>query len=203
MYAFQGTVVGLKYQNGIALASDTRSTSQYLVISKRARKIFEVQDNIGAAITGSGGDIQNFIDSLKTQAKLYRLRREEAISTKSLAQYASNLLHAQRFFPYIVSVIFAGVDGSEPRLYFLDAMGGKLEEDKFASAGTGSEVAYGVLEQNYEENMKSEAGLRLAGQSIQQAIERDAATGDNIIVAKIDKEGFKELSEDEVKDLLK
>lgn len=203
MYAFRGTVVGLRYQGGIALASDTRSTSQYLVMSKRARKIYEIQDNIGAALAGAGGDIRSFVDNLKAQANIYRLRRRESITPKSLAQFAANLLHAYRMYPYIVSVIFAGVDGNGPRLYFLDAMGGRLEEEKFASAGTGSEVAYGVLEQNYEEDMESEGGLRLAGLSIQQAIERDAATGDKIMVAKIDEEGYKELSEDEVKDLLK
>jgi len=204
MYEFAGTVVGLRCKNGIALASDTRSTAAYLVLSKRARKVFKIQDNIGAAISGAPGDVQNLVDVLKAEANLYRLRHDgRAISTKSLAQLAANLLHGKRIFPYIVSAILAGVDGDGPRLFFLDPAGGKLEEEKFASAGTGATVAYGVLEQNYRDEMELKDGAKLAAQSTKMAIERDAATGDKIIVATIDEKGYREMSEEEVEELLK
>ena len=81
--------------------------------------------------------------------------------------------------------------------------GGKLEEEKFASAGTGATIAYGVLEQNYRDDMKLDDGLKLAAQSIKIAIERDAATGDRIVVAAIDERGYRELSEKEVANLTK
>jgi proteasome beta subunit len=204
MYGFKGTVVGLRCKDGIALASDTRATAAYLVLSKRARKVFKIQDNIGAAISGVPGDVQNLVDVLKAEANLYRLRHDgQAISTKSLAQLASNLLHGKRIFPYIVSAILAGVNEDGPRLFFLDPVGGKLEEEKFASAGTGATVAYGVLEQSYRNGMELKDGVKLAAQSTKRAIERDAATGDKIIVATIDKKGYREIPEKEVEELLK
>lgn len=204
MYGFKGTVVGLRCKDGIVLASDTRATSAYLVLSKRARKVFKIQDNIGAAISGIPGDVQNLVDTLKAEANLYRLRHDgEAISTKSLAQLASNLLHSERVLPFIVSAILAGVNEDGPRLYFLDPAGGKLEEEKFASAGTGATVAYGVLEQSYRDGMELKDGAKLAAQSTKRAIERDAATGDKIVVATIDKEGYHEIPEEEVEELLK
>ena len=116
---------------------------------------------------------------------------------------ASNLLHGKRTFPYIVSAILAGVDGDGPRLFFLDPAGGKLEEEKFASAGTGATVAYGVLEQNYRDGMELKDGAKLAAQSTKRAIERDAATGDKIVVVTIDKEGYREIPEKEVDELIK
>jgi len=97
----------------------------------------------------------------------------------------------------------AGVDGSAPSLFFLDPVGGKLEEEKFASAGTGETIAYGVLEQSYRDDMKLSDGLKLAAQSIKTAIERDAATGDKIVVAVIDEKGYCELSDDEIGKLVK
>jgi proteasome beta subunit len=51
--------------------------------------------------------------------------------------------------------------------------------------------------------MKLEDGLKLAAQSIKTAIERDAATGDKIVIAAIDEEGYRELSEEEVDKLVK
>jgi proteasome beta subunit len=85
----------------------------------------------------------------------------------------------------------------------LDPVGGKLEEEKFASAGTGETIAYGVLEQNYRDDMKVSDVLKLAAQSIKTAIERDAATGEKIAVALIDDKGYRELSEVEVEKLIK
>jgi proteasome beta subunit len=203
MYGFTGTVVGVRCKDGIALASDTRGTAYYLVLSKRVKKIFKLEDRIGMAVSGSSGDIQSLVGLLKAEANLYRLDHGRPISTKSLAQTASNLLHERRMFPYIVAGVISGFDEDTPRLYFLDPVGGKLEEEKFASAGTGSTVAYGVLEQQYRDGMELKDGARLAAQSIKTAIERDAATGDNVVVTLIDENGYRELTEEEVEKLLK
>jgi proteasome beta subunit len=101
-----------------------------------------------------------------------------------------------------MEAIFSGVDKDGPHLYFLDPIGGKLEENKFASAGTGSTIAYGALEQSYRDGMALKDGARLAAQSIKTAIERDAATGEKVMLALIDEKGYRELSEKEVEDLL-
>jgi len=203
MYSFTGTVVGVRCKDGIALASDTRGAYYYLVVSKRVRKLFQLENHIGAAISGSSGDVQSFVNVLKAEANLYRLNHGRVMPTKGLAQAAANLLHGARAFPYLVAAILTGVDDGVPALFFLDPVGGKLEEEKFASAGTGETVAYGVLEQLYRDDMKLADGLKLAAQSIKTAIERDAATGDKIVVAVIDEKGYRELSEAEVEKLAK
>ncbi|MEM2889958.1 MAG: hypothetical protein QW358_01230 [Candidatus Hadarchaeum sp.] len=203
MFGFTGTVVGLRCYAGIALASDTRGTSYYLVVSKRVPKLFKLDDFIGAAISGSSGDIQSFVSLLRAEANLYRLNRGRPITTKGLVQVASNLLFGRRIFPYIVAGVISGIDPEGPCLYFLDPVGGKIEEEKFASAGTGSTIAYGVLEQMYRDDMSLEECAKLAAQSIKTAIERDAATGEKTMVAVIDKNGYRELSEEEVARLLK
>ena len=203
MYGFTGTIVGLRCKDGIALASDTRGAAYYLVLSKRVRKIFQLDKHIGAAISGSSGDVQSLVNLLKAEVNLYRLNHERPISTKSLAQVASNMLHGRRMFPYIAAGVLSGVDDDGAHLFFLDPVGGKLEEEKFASAGTGSTIAYGVLEQNYREDMGLDDGLKLAAQSIKTAIERDAATGDKIVLAAIDKKGYRELPDEEIEKLVK
>jgi len=203
MYGFTGTVVGIRCKDGIALASDTRGAAYYLVLSKRVRKVFQLEDRIGAAISGSPGDAQSLVNLLKTEANLYRLNHDRPISAKSMAQLAANILHGRRGYPYYVDGILSGVDDDGPHLFFIDPIGGKLEEEKFASAGTGATIAYGVLEQNYRDDMKLDDGLKLAAQSIKTAIERDAATGDRIVVAAIDERGYRELSEKEVANLTK
>ncbi len=203
MYGFTGTVVGVRCKNGIVLASDTQGTVHYLVLGKHVREIFKLDERIGATISGSSGDVQSLVSLLKAEANLYKFNHGRSVSTKSLAQMASNLLHGRRVFPYIVAGVISGLDNDGPRLYFLDPVGGKLEEEKFASAGSGSTVAYGVLEQQYRDGMDLDEGTKLAAQSIRTAIERDAATGEKTAVAVIDAKGYRELSEEEVGKLIK
>ncbi len=202
MEGLEGTSIGLKYSGGIALASDSRSTARYLVRSKNVPKIFKIQDKIGVAVSGMPGDARKLVDMMKSESNLYRIRKEKAIPPHSLARLTSNIFHSRRRLPYIVSIILCGMGEEGPEMYFLDPAGGQLREEKFAAGGTGSSVAYGVLEQNYRKDMGSDSALKLAAQSIQQAIERDAATGDEVVVANIDAEGFQKISEEKVKSLL-
>ncbi len=201
MYGFTGTIVGVRCKYGIVLASDTRGTAYYHVLSKRVQKIFKLEESIGAAISGSSGDVQNFVGVLRVEANLYRLNRGTHISTNGLVQVASNMLFGRRMYPAIVAGVISGLDEDGPRLYFVDPVGGRIEEEKFASAGTGSTVAYGVLEQMYREDMTLDECAKLAAQSIKTAIERDAATGDKIVIVLIDKNGYRELSDDEIEKL--
>jgi proteasome beta subunit len=199
MYAFTGTVVGLKFKDGIVLASDTRATAYYLVLSKRLKKIFKLEERIGAGFTGSPGDVQSLVNLLSAEARLYKITQGRPISTKSLTQVASNYLSGRRIFPMLVDGVIGGVDLDGPHLFFLDAIGGKIEETKFGSSGTGSTVAYGVLEQSYKDGMSRDKAIELATLAIKTAIERDAATGDGIAVAVIDERGYIELPEEAVR----
>jgi proteasome beta subunit len=202
MYWFSGTVVGVRCDDGVALASDSKGVANYHVLSKRVQKVFKLEDKIGAAVAGGTGDVQSLIGLLRAEVNLYRLREGRPISTKSLAQMSSNLLHGRRNFPYIAEGIISGIDDGEPLLYFFDPIGGKLEERKFAAGGTGATVAYGALEGGYKDGIDLNDGARLAAKAIQTAIERDAATGEKIVVAVVDKKGYRELPEDEVEELL-
>jgi proteasome beta subunit len=203
MYDFTGTIVGVRCKEGVALAADTRATSYYFVRSKTAQKIFRLEERIGAAISGSSVDVQSLVSSLRAEANLYRLNTGRQIPTKGLVQVASNILFGRRVFPYIVAGVISGYDEGGPSLFFIDPAGGKLEEDKFASAGTGSTVAYGVLEHNYRDDLSLDECSKLAVEAIRTAIERDAATGDKTVAALIDRKGYRELSENEIANLLK
>jgi proteasome beta subunit len=60
-------------------------------------------------------------------------------------------------------------------------------------------MAYGVLEDQYREDMAVKEGLDLAIRAIHNATKRDSASGENIDVVVITKEAFKRLDPEEVK----
>ena len=63
---------------------------------------------------------------------------------------------------------------------------------------------YGVLEDQFKLNMSEKEALRVAAKALLASAQRDAASGNGMDLAVITPEsGYRQLSEDEVSDLIK
>jgi proteasome beta subunit len=78
-----------------------------------------------------------------------------------------------------------------------------LIPDNFVSTGSGSPMAYGVLESAYEEGLSVNDGVKLAVKALSSAINRDVYTGDGALVYVIDSKGLRKLSDKEVAKITK
>jgi proteasome beta subunit len=191
------TTVGLKCKDGVVFATERRATMGNLIAHKATDKIFKIDDHIGATIAGGVGDAQSLMKYISAEVALYRLRNGARISVESAATLTANILHSSRFYPFYVQTLLGGVDDNGPALFSLDPTGGVIG-DKMISTGSGSPVAYGVLEDRYHEDMDVEEGTDIAVRAIQSAMERDAFSGNGVMVAVVTAEGFKMLPEEEV-----
>ncbi len=191
------TTVGLKCRDGVVFATERRATMGNLIAHKVADKIFKIDDHIGATIAGGVGDAQSLMKYISAEVTLYRLRNSERISVESAATLTANILHSSRFYPFYVQTLLGGVDDNGPALFSLDPAGGVIG-DKVISTGSGSPIAYGVLEDRYHEDMDTEEGIDIAVRAIQSAMQRDAFSGNGVLVATVTEEGFKMLPEEEV-----
>jgi proteasome beta subunit len=54
------------------------------------------------------------------------------------------------------------------------------------------------LEAGYKEDLPKKKGIELAVSAIAAAIERDAATGNSILVSVIDKDGYQEIDKETI-----
>jgi proteasome beta subunit len=79
---------------------------------------------------------------------------------------------------------------------------GSLTEEKSVSTGSGSPIAYGVLEDKYREDMDVEELLPIVVKAVNAAMKRDVASGNSYNVTVIDKKGYRELSEEDKSKLL-
>jgi proteasome beta subunit len=129
------------------------------------------------------------------------MRKGEEMSVEAVATLLANIMFANRYYPLIVQLIVGGTDRQGPRIYSIDPLGSSIE-DKAIATGSGSPVAYGVLEDSFKEDIAVNEGVKLAIRALRSALQRDAMTGNGIDVVKITKEGFKKLSEKEVEKLL-
>jgi len=199
------TTVGIVCKDGIVLAAEKKSTLGYLVASKEETKITKITDHIAITEAGMVGDLQALTRYMRAESKLFELQNKRKIPVKSAATLLANILYTGRwtFFPYYVQIILAGYDENGPSLFVLHPDGSKLDEKKYFSTGSGSPIAFGVLEDGFKENMSIEDGKKLAIRAIKAAVERDIASGGKgIDVAVITKDGFKKISKEEVEKIL-
>lgn len=199
------TTVGIVCKDGVVLAAEKKATMGYLVASKEDVKIEKITSHIAITESGMVGDIQALARYLRAESELFELTNRRRIPVKSAATLLSNILYQGRwsFFPYYVQLILAGYDDKGPGLFILSPDGSRLEDKKFFATGSGSPMAFGVLEALYKEGMSVDDGKKLAIQAVKAAIERDIASGGKgIDVAIIDKNGFKMLKKEEVEKII-
>ncbi len=196
---FKGTTtVGLVCGNGVVLASEKRATMGTFIASRDAKKIYQVDDRIGMTTAGAVGDAQVLARIITIEAKLYKIRRGEPMAVGAVSTLLSNILSTQRYFPYMTQLIIGGVDTKGSRLFSLDPLGGQIEETKVVATGSGSPIAYGILEDRYKDDMSLDEGVNLAIRALHAAIKRDAASGDGIEVVTITPDKYSVLGEEEL-----
>jgi len=107
-------------------------------------------------------------------------------------------LNSRKFYPYYVQLILGGFDSSGGHVFSLDAAGGAIP-DKYTSGGSGSPYVFGVLEDLYRDDLTMNEAIDIAIRAIGAAKRRDSASGGLTNIAVINKEGFKEISQEEIK----
>lgn len=191
------TTCALTCKDGVVLAADTRASAGFFIADRHVMKIQKVDNHLAMTIAGGVADAQNLVDTMRYNANIFRLSNKEVMPVKSAARLCSNILFNNRYFPYYVQIIMAGYTSKEGgRIYNIDLFG-SLTTEKFISTGSGSPVAYGYLESEFKEGMGVNDAYKVAMQAIAAAIRRNAGTGDNINVAIIDKDGYRDLSKEQ------
>jgi len=193
------TTIGVVCKDGVILASDTRVTMGYFVAHKQGKKVYKIDEHIGMTIAGSVADAQKVIDIITANAQLYRINLNRPMPIQSAARMTSNLLFSARGL--MAQILVGGVDDSGPHIYSLDPLG-SLTEEKMTATGSGSPLAIGVLEDKFQEGMTVEEALPLIAKAVNAAMKRDVASGNNYNIIVINKQGYRELSDAEKKELL-
>ncbi|MBM3898256.1 MAG: proteasome subunit beta [Thaumarchaeota archaeon] len=187
------TTVGLVCTDGIVLGTDTRAVlGTYFIAHQHVRKIATIDDHLAMTIAGGVADAQGVIDAIKYNASIYKLERKQPLPVKSAARLASNIFFSARLYPLIADVLVGGFDEEGADLYNVDLFG-SLTQEKFISTGSGSPVAYGILESEFSENLTMKEAVPIAVKAVHAAIKRNAGTGDGIDVVTINGSGLREI----------
>ncbi len=195
------TTVGIKATDGVVLCADMRASAGYFIANNNTMKIQQLAKHAGLTLAGGVADAQNITDVLRYHAAIHRVQKNENIPIKSLARLCSLLFHQNRGYPFIADILIGGYDKNGPALLNID-MFGSVEEKKYVTTGSGSPVSYGLLEEEYKDNLTTEQDKVIALRAVKAAIVRNIGTGDGINVAVIDKDGFRLLTKEQKKAII-
>ncbi|MEF8828235.1 MAG: archaeal proteasome endopeptidase complex subunit beta [Haloarcula sp.] len=181
------TTIGISTSEGVVIATDMRaSLGGRFVSNKNVQKVEQIHPTAALTLVGSVGGAQSFIRTLRAEVNLYEARRGEDISMKALSTLAGNFARGGPFFA--INPILGGVDDDGHHVYSIDPAGGVMKDD-YTVTGSGLTVAYGTLEDRYEEDMTNEEAKEVAAASINAAAERDTGSGNGIYLADVTAEG--------------
>ena len=171
----------------------------HFIANKNVQKVFKISDSVALTTAGLVGHAQSLSRTLTAELRLYELKHGTPMTVKGAATLTANILVGR---PHYVQLLIVGVDDSGSSVYSIDSAGGSIP-DVYCATGSGSPYMYGVLEDQFTEGMSADDALRVAAKALLASAQRDAASGNGMDLAVITPDvGFKQLSEDEVSNLL-
>ena len=194
------TTIGLTCRDGVVFATDKRASWGGFIASKKARKSFNINDMVGATVAGSVGDAEALMRLIQAEAKLYEMNNGEKMTAQAVSVLMANILQGNKIFPYLVQILIGGYAKGESKLYTLDPIGGLIEE-KMASTGSGSPMAYGILDIDYREDASIDETIPTALKALKAALSRDSHSGDGMELVTITKNGYRTYTKEEIEGL--
>lgn len=191
------TTVGVLGKDCVILAADKRATAGNFIADRNVDKIFKISDNTALTTAGSVSDVQLLVKLLKAEIKLKEIRS----GRKLLAKEGANMLASMNYSGIrtrgsIAHFLFAGYDATGNHLFDLYPDGSVMEVSEqtgFVASGSGSVIAYGLLEDAWKKDMSEEEVTNLAVRSVAAAMRRDSASGEGINIFRISSKGVEKL----------
>jgi proteasome beta subunit len=184
------TAIGISYKEGIILAAEKRVSYGNFVVNKNTKKIFPVTEHVGAACAGMIADMQVLVRQVTALAKIMKLETKRIVATNSIAKLMSVIMFERRFFPLLTQVVVGGTE-YKPQIYTLDPLGSVLPDD-YASVGSGAEMALGVMDAEYSQDLSEDKARNLVIKAMKSSIQRDSSSGDGIDILTINRSNLRE-----------
>lgn len=197
--------IGIKCANGVVLATEKKHKS-ILNDEHSIMKIEPITSNIGMVYSGMGPDYRLLVSKARKIAQQYHKLYNEPIPTPQLVQKVAYIMQEYTqsggVRPFGVSLLTAGYDSYEekPYLFQCDPSGAYFAW-KATAMGKNFVNGKSFLERRYSEDLELEDAVHTAILTLKEGFEGQM-TADNIEIGVCNKQGFKRLTPEEVKDYL-
>uniref|UniRef100_A0A3Q3WWG4 Proteasome subunit beta n=1 Tax=Mola mola TaxID=94237 RepID=A0A3Q3WWG4_MOLML len=181
------TIAGVVFKDGVVLGADTRATSSEVVADKMCAKIHYIAPNIYCCGAGTAADTERTTDLLSSNLSIFSLnsgRNPRVVMAVNILQDMLYRYHGQ----IGANLILGGVDCTGNHLYKLGPYG-SVDKMPYLAMGSGDLAALGILEDGFKPDMELEKAKQLVQVAIHAGIMSDLASGNNIDICVITREG--------------
>jgi proteasome beta subunit len=184
------------------------------IAQRDIEKVFHADDHSCVGIAGTAGIAIEMVRLFQVELEHYEKIEGTTLSLEGKANRLALMIRgnlAMAMQGLAVVPLFAGydLDADDPdtagRLYSYDVTGGRYEEHKFHSVGSGSMFARGSLKKLWRDDLSVAEAVLCAVQSLYDAADEDSATGGPDltrrlfpVVSTVTVDGYRRLSDDEV-----
>jgi proteasome beta subunit len=205
------TVAALRFADGIVMGGDRRSTEGHAIAQRDIEKVFPADTHSAVAIAGAAGPAVEMVRLFQTELEHFEKVEGFPLSLEGKANklgqmVRSNLALAMQGL--VVVPLFAGYDlrRSTGRIFRYDVTGGRNEDADYHANGSGGVYARGSLKKLYRPDLDADRAVDILVEALYDAADEDTATGlpDPLrgiypVVATVTKDGYRRLTDDEVK----
>ena len=180
-----------------------------MIAQRDIEKVFRSDDFSCVGIAGVAGIGLELVRLFQLELEHYEKLEGRTLSLEGKANRLAAFVRGNlggAMQGLVVVPLFAGYDEEigKGRIFSYDAAGGRYEEHKYYSIGSGSVFARGSLKKLYTEGMAEGAAITVCMQALYDAADDDSATGGPDltrriypVVAVVTEDGFRRLTDDE------
>jgi proteasome beta subunit len=203
------TIVAAVCADGVVMAGDRRATAGNMISQRDIEKVFRSDEFSAIAIAGVAGIGIDLVRLYQVELEHYEKLEGRTLSLEGKANRLAAMVRANlgaAMQGLVVVPLFAGYDEDREagRIFSYDVAGGRYEEYRFHSIGSGSVFARGSLKKLYRDGMSLDDAALACMQALYDAADDDSATGGPDVtrriypvVATITADGFRRLPDEE------
>jgi proteasome beta subunit len=203
------TIVTAVCEGGVVMAGDRRATAGNVISQRDIEKVFRSDGYSCVGITGVAGIGVELVRLFAVELEHYEKLEGRSLSLQGKSNRLAGLVRANLggAMQGLVAVpLLAGYDEEtgRGRIFSFDVAGGKYEEQRFATIGSGSVFARGSLKKLYRDGMSADDVVLVLMQALYDAADDDSATGGPDmsrriypVVATVTEDGYQRLTEAE------
>ena len=202
------TIVAAACEGGVVMAGDRRATAGNMIAQRDVDKVFRSDDFSAVGYAGVAGIGLELVRLFQVELEHYEKIEGNALSLDGKANRLASLVRGNiggAMQGLVVVPLFVGYDEDtgRGRIFSYTVDGGRWEEHRFHSIGSGSVFARGALKKLYVEGMPPADAILACMQALYDAADDDSATGGPDVarriwpvVATITADGFERLSDE-------
>jgi proteasome beta subunit len=184
------TIVAAAFNGGVVMAGDRRATAGNMIAQRDIEKVFRSDEFSCIGFAGVAGIGFELVRLFQVELEHYEKLEGRELSLEGKANRLAGMVRGNlgaAMQGLVVVPLFAGYDTDEGvgRIFSYDVAGGRYEERRFHSIGSGSVFARGAMKKLYTDGLSAQEAVLACMQALYDAADEDSATGGPDVTRRI------------------